>query len=44
MSDVGFVVLEEKSWFGASTDAWVTDSSIPDSKGIAEFKFPYREG
>ena len=42
-SDAGFVVHEEKSWLGASPDAWVIDPSVPDSKGIAEFKCPYRE-
>ena len=41
-SDSGFVVHMEKSWLGASPDAWVIDPSVPDSKGIAEFKCPYR--
>ena len=40
-SDSGFVVHMEKSWLGASPDAWVIDPSVPDSKGIAEFKCPY---
>ena len=42
-SDSGFIVHMEKSWLGASPDAWVIDPSVLDSKGIAEFKCPYRE-
>ena len=42
-SDSGFVVHSEKCWLGASPDAWVTDPSVQDIKGIAEFKCPYRE-
>ena len=37
----GFVVHAKKYWLGASPDAWVTDPSISDSQGIAEFKCPY---
>ena len=36
----GFVHAK-KYWLGASPDAWVTDPSISDSQGIAEFKCPY---
>ena len=42
-SESGFVVHPEKVWLGGSPDAWVTDPSAPDIKGIAEFKCPYRE-
>ena len=37
----GFVIHTYKYWLGASPDAWVTDPSIPDEQGIAEFKCPY---
>uniref|UniRef100_A0A1X7V240 YqaJ viral recombinase domain-containing protein n=1 Tax=Amphimedon queenslandica TaxID=400682 RepID=A0A1X7V240_AMPQE len=30
-------------WLGASPDAWVYDPSVTDTKGIAEFKCPFRE-
>ena len=37
----GFVVHPYKCWLGASPDAWVTDPSVQDEQGIAEFKCPY---
>ena len=37
----GFVVDPYKCWLGASPDVWVTDPSVPDEQGIAEFKCPY---
>ena len=40
-SPSGFVVHPEKGWLGASPDAWVMDSSVTPSKGIAEFKCPF---
>ena len=42
-SDSGFVVHSEKCWLDASPDAWVTDPSVQDIKGIAKLKCPYRE-
>lgn len=42
-SDSGLVVHVEKCWLGATPDAWVTDPSVKDTNGIAEFKCPYRE-
>ena len=35
-SDSGFVVHSEKCWLGASPDAWVTDPSVQDIKGMPE--------
>ena len=37
----GFVVCSHKCWLGTSPDAWVTDPSVPDQQGIAEFKCPH---
>ena len=37
----GFVVHPHKCWLGASPDAWVSDPSVRDKQGIAEFKCPY---
>ena len=37
----GFVVHPRKCWLGASPDAWVTDASVTNPQGIAEFKCPY---
>ena len=42
ISDSGFAVHMEKSWLGASPDSWVIDPSVPDSQGIAKFKYPYK--
>ena len=35
------VVQPYKYWLGASPDTWVTDPSVPDEQGIAEFRCPY---
>lgn len=37
----GFVVHPHKCWLGASPDAWVSDPSVRDKQGIAEFKCLY---
>ena len=34
-------MAHHETWLGASPDAWVTDPSVPDKQGIAEFKYPY---
>ena len=42
-SDSGFVAHLERCWLDATPDAWINDPSVRDTKGIAEFKCPYRE-